>query len=196
MTVDFGFRISDFIPHSEIRIPHWEKEFLMRGRRPSGPEFVDKLEGSPEAKLRAKTLLKTLKGTCRVKEACKRLGIKGARFDQLRIEGMQAMIDALERQPAGRRARTLTEAEQKNQQLEARVAELEGKLALAALQVELAVKLPEVVHKPGNKTESAEPSPAVVDKPAKKKRQRVPHCGAKPPDPRERREQPEEPDRQ
>jgi hypothetical protein len=77
----------------------------MRGRPPSGPEFVDKLDGSPEAKQRLKVLLETLNGTCRVQEACGRLGIKEARFDQLRIELLQAAVSAAERRPAGRPAR-------------------------------------------------------------------------------------------
>jgi len=140
----------------------------MRGRQPSGPEFVDKLDGSAEAKQRAKTVLETLAGKCRVQKACERLGVKEARFDQLRIEALQAMIDALERQPAGRPARTVTAAEEKNRQLQARIDELEVKLALAPLQVELGVLLPEVVNKPGPKIELAGPSPEVVDTPATK----------------------------
>jgi hypothetical protein len=44
----------------------------MRGRLPSGPAFVAKLEGSGQAKLRLQVLLETLAGTCRVLEACER----------------------------------------------------------------------------------------------------------------------------
>ncbi len=42
----------------------------MRGRYPSGPEFVDKLDGSPEAKERLKVLLETIAGQLRVGDAC------------------------------------------------------------------------------------------------------------------------------
>src|SRR5580692_11234471 len=61
----------------------------MRGRYPSGPEFVDHVSGSVIAKDRARVLLETIAGTCRVKEACTRLGVSEPRFDQLRIHGVE-----------------------------------------------------------------------------------------------------------
>jgi hypothetical protein len=116
----------------------------MRGRRPSGPEFVDKLAGSPEAKLRLKVMLETLSGGCRVQEACERLGIKEARFDQLRIEILQGALDAAERRPAGRPARSPSAAEIDNDQLRERIAQLEAELQAALIRAELAVTLPRV----------------------------------------------------
>jgi hypothetical protein len=116
----------------------------MRGRRPSGPEFVDKLDGSPEAKLRLKVMLETLTGACRVQEACERLGIKEARFDQVRIEILQAALDAAEHRPAGRPARVPLLAEIDNDQLRKRIAQLEAELQAALIRAELAVTLPKV----------------------------------------------------
>ena len=52
----------------------------MRGRKPVGPEYADKLSGSDTAKLRVKVILETIAGTCRVQEACERLGISEQRF--------------------------------------------------------------------------------------------------------------------
>jgi hypothetical protein len=117
----------------------------MRGRPPSGPEFVDKLDGSPEAKQRLKVLLETLNGTCRVQEACDKLGIKEARFDQIRIELLQAALDAAERRPAGRPAReSSSPTEEEKRQLQERIAKLEAQLQAALIRAEVAVTLPKV----------------------------------------------------
>jgi hypothetical protein len=116
----------------------------MRGNRPSGPEFVDKLEGLPEAKLRVKVVLETLNGTRRVQEACKLLGIKEARFDQLRIKLLQAAVNAAERRPAGRPARESSPAEEENRRLRGRIAQLEAELQTTLIRAELAVTLPNV----------------------------------------------------
>jgi hypothetical protein len=117
------------------------KDSIMRGRHPSGPEFVDKLEGLPEAKLRLKVVLETLNGTCRIQEACEQLGIKEARFDQLRIELLQAAVNAAHRRPAGRPARKSSAAEEKIRQLQERIEQLEADLQAALIRAELAVTL-------------------------------------------------------
>src|SRR6185369_4650294 len=93
------------------------KEFLMRGRYPSGPEFVDKLHGSALAKERLRALLETVAGTCRVLEACDRLAISEPRFDHIRIEGLQGALTAREPQPAGRRPRPTATDEAEVQRL-------------------------------------------------------------------------------
>jgi hypothetical protein len=56
----------------------------MRGRWPSGPEYIDQLSGAVEEKERLKTILATLSGDKRVLEACAELGIGETRFHQLR----------------------------------------------------------------------------------------------------------------
>jgi hypothetical protein len=133
------------------------KESLMRGRRPSGPEFVDKLDGSPEAKERLKVLLETLTGTCRVLEACERLGLKEARFDQIRIEILQVALNAAERRPAGRPAHAPSPVEIDNEQLRARIAQLEAELQAALIRAELAVALPLVGASAEKKTTASLP---------------------------------------
>jgi hypothetical protein len=131
----------------------------MRGRQPSGPEFVDKLDGSVEAKERLKTLLETLTGACRVQEACDRLGIKEARFDQVRIEILQAALNAAERRSAGRPARAPSPTEDENQQLRERNAQLEADLQAALIRAELAVMLPQVGASTEKKTTASPPRP-------------------------------------
>jgi len=124
-------------------------------RHPSGPEFIEKLAGSERAKLRARVLLETVADACRVLDACERLGIKEARFDQLRYEGLQALVDALEERPAGRKPRPTSAAEVENEQLRRRIAELEAQLQAALVKVELAVALPKAGQPELKKTDAA-----------------------------------------
>src|SRR5262245_62209722 len=98
----------------------------MRGRRPSGPEIVDKLSGDAAAKQRLRVVRETLAGTCRVSDACQRLNISEQRFDQVRIEALQAALAALAPKPLGRPPRPATPADSEVEQLRARVAELEA----------------------------------------------------------------------
>ena len=83
----------------------------MRGRHPSGPEFVDKLPGDATAKDRLRVVLETLTGACRVQEACERLNLSEQRFDQVRIEALQAALTALEPKPSGRPPRASSPAD-------------------------------------------------------------------------------------
>jgi len=114
----------------------------MRGRYPSGPEFVERLEGSEQAKVRLQVLLETLAGQCRVGEACERLGISEQRFDQIRIEALQAAVRGLEPGAAGRPPRVPHPAEAEAEQLKERVARLEAERDAALIRAELAVTLP------------------------------------------------------
>jgi len=119
----------------------------MRGRRPSGPEFVDKLAGGEKAKARLKVLLETLAGERRVFDACEQLGIGEARFDQLRLVALRAALEALEDRPAGRPPRTPGEAEAELAQLRGRIAELEAEQRVLIVRAELAAALPAVKKK-------------------------------------------------
>jgi hypothetical protein len=112
----------------------------MRGRKPLGPEVTDRLTGSDQAKLRVKTVLQTMTGELRVLEACTRLQLSEQRFDELRLEAIQAAIDALEAKPAGRPPRGTGDATVAR--LRQQVAELEGRLQAALLRAELAATLP------------------------------------------------------
>jgi hypothetical protein len=74
----------------------------MRGRRPAGPEIVEHLQGSAQARLRLRLVLETLAGRLRVQEACQQLGIGTVRFHALRQAVLEAALTALEPRPAGR----------------------------------------------------------------------------------------------
>ena len=136
----------------------------MRGRRPVGPEYADKLEGSDTAKERVKVILATMAGTCRLKEACERLGISEQRFHQLREEMMAAAVKALEPGHAGRPAQTPTPTEEQVSALQQQLQDKEVELRAAKAREEIALVMPEV------KQEPVEPEKKMPQPPPKRRR--------------------------
>lgn len=121
---------------------------MARGRKPSGPEAVDRLDGSPEAKERLKTILATIAGTLTVGAACERLGVGQTRFEELRREVWEAALVALEPKPAGRPTRMPREEETRIATLETQNKELQVALVTSQLREELAIAMPHLL-KPG-----------------------------------------------
>jgi len=113
----------------------------MRGRKPAGPEYVDRLTGSTAAKERLHVVLETLAGRCRVQDACARLQISEPRFHQLRTQILQAGLDSLAARPAGRPRRPAPD--ERLQRLEATVADLEIELQASRAREEIALVLPQ-----------------------------------------------------
>ena len=145
----------------------------MRGRKPAGPEYAEKLSGSETAKLRAKVILETMMGACRVLEACTRLGISEQRFHQLREEMMTAAVQALEPGHAGRPAHTPTSAEERVVALEQQLVDKDVELRAAKARAEIAVILPDVQHpSPTTKEPGAEgePEKKTPQRPPKRRR--------------------------
>ena len=104
----------------------------MRGRIPSGPEYVESLEGSEQAKKRLRIVLETMTGRVRVQEACEILEISEQRFYQLREELLQAALERLESKRVGRPPRQAAGvAAEEPQQLREQVAELQMELQAA-----------------------------------------------------------------
>jgi hypothetical protein len=131
----------------------------MRGRRPAGPEYVDHLAGSDQAKERLKVVLETLAGKCRVQEACQRLGISEPRFHQIRQEVLEAALARLEPQPAGRKPAPPPSPEQLElaklaKELEAKAAELQA----TQVRAEVAVTLPRVADAPADPEKKTTPA--------------------------------------
>lgn len=131
----------------------------MRGRRPAGSEYADKMEGSDIAKERVKVILETMAGRLRLQEACELLGISEQRFHQLREEMMMAAVKALEPGHAGRPAQTLTPAEEQVLALEQKLADQEVELRAAKARAEIAVIMPKVEHQPAEPGESKKKTP-------------------------------------
>ena len=127
----------------------------MRGRYPSGPEYVEQVAGSEIAKQRARALLETIAGTRRVQEACQLLGISEPRFDQLRIHGLAQLVQSMEPRLAGRPPQTPTPADERIRTLEAEVASLRMQVRIAQTRTEVALILPNAVHENGASTANA-----------------------------------------
>ena len=118
----------------------------MRGRYPSGPEYVDHLEGSPQAKQRLRVVLETMTGKYRVQEACQLLDICEQRFHQLRVELLQAALEQLEAKPTGRPRRQPLPME--TQVLQEKLADMELELQVSQVREEIALALPHAAVRP------------------------------------------------
>jgi hypothetical protein len=132
----------------------------MRGRYPSGPEYVNRLDGSARAKERLLVVLQTMVGRYRVQEACQLLGICEQRFDQLREQALQAALRELEGKPGGRPRREQTLTREQTLALRQQVADLEAELRAAQVREEIALVLPRAVRgesDPGKKTSVRKP---------------------------------------
>jgi hypothetical protein len=135
----------------------------MRGRRPAGPEYVQRLPGSPAAKERARIILQTIAGELRLAEACALLGVCPQRFHQLREEALTGLVAHLEPGLPGRPAQTPSPEQDQVAVLEAQLGALDLEMRLARAREEIALTLPRVV---------AEPDPEKKTKPRPTKRRR------------------------
>src|SRR6202521_3010891 len=114
----------------------------MRGRWPTGIDYIDKLDGADATKERLKVIFDTLTGETRVLEACATLAIGETRFHQLRETALQGALTALEPRPPGRPSRTATADTEEIRVLRRRVVELEQALHEAQVREEIALVLP------------------------------------------------------
>jgi hypothetical protein len=126
----------------------------MRGRHPAGPEYVDRLDGSDEAKRRLRVLLEVTAGRLRVQEACARLQISEPRFHQLRDQALSAALAGIEPGLPGRPAQAPTPEQAQVQALEARLAAQDVELRAARAREEIALTLGRGADQagPGKKT--------------------------------------------
>src|SRR5262249_60524982 len=116
------------------------------GRRPAGPDYVDPLDGCAAVKERLEVILETIAGTCRVREACARLGLCEQRFHQLREEALTAALQALEPGTPGPKPQTPSPAQKQVEVLADQVATLEVELAAAKAREEIALTIPRLVQ--------------------------------------------------
>jgi hypothetical protein len=109
---------------------------------------VEQLEGSATAKERLRVVLETLAGTCRVTEACQRLGISEPRFHQVRQEALQAALAGLEPGQAGRPVRKTSATQEQVAVLQEQLAQKDFEVRAAQARAEIALALPQVVQQP------------------------------------------------
>jgi hypothetical protein len=122
----------------------------MRGRWPTGIDYIDKLDGANATKERLKVIFETLTGETRVLEACATLAIGETRFHQLRETALQGALTALEPRPPGRPSRTTTSDAEQIRALQQRVVELEQALHEGHVREEIALVLPNLQRTVGN----------------------------------------------
>ena len=118
---------------------------MARGRRPSGPEIADKLDGSEQARKRLRVVLETIAGRLSVTEACAELGIGAVAFHEVRLKALRGAVRDLEPRLAGRPRRRLSPVDARVAELEAEVTELKIDLRAAQVREELSLVLPHVL---------------------------------------------------
>jgi hypothetical protein len=131
----------------------------MRGRRPAGPEIVEQLQGSPQARLRLRLVLETLAGRRRVQQACELLGVGTVRFHALRQTVLEAALAALEPRPAGRPPREAAAEPGQVEALAGQVDALTAELEASRLREEVALLLTPREAAAGKKTARAATRP-------------------------------------
>jgi hypothetical protein len=128
------------------------------GRPPKGPQLVDRLEASEEAKERLKTILETITGETSVLEARERLGVSDTRFYQLRDEVLKAGLMRMEPAPRGRPRKEAPESAAELERLREENESLKQALEKERVRTVLAEALPHVVKSEDEK-KNTEPPP-------------------------------------
>jgi len=126
-----------------------------RGRKPTGPQLLDRLDGSAHAKTRLRVILESLAGRSTIPEACEELGIQETMFHKLRSEVLQTALNRLEPRPLGRPPQRLTPEDRRAAALEDELRQLRVELKASRIREELAEKLPRLSSTaggPGKKT--------------------------------------------
>jgi hypothetical protein len=126
-----------------------------RGRKPTGAQLVEHLEGSERAKIRLRTILETLSGQRTIPDACDELGIQESMFHRVRSEVLQTALSRLEPRPIGRPPHTLSPRDERVAKLEEENQDLRAELRAAEIRRELAETLPRLSRPatgPGKKT--------------------------------------------
>ena len=113
-------------------------------RPPTGPDLVNRLNGSAGAKHRALVILETIAGTCSVEEAALALDCNTAYLHRLRDQLLDGMIAAAEPRTPGRKPAPPPTADEQATVLAAaqrRASDAEVALELERCRVELALVL-------------------------------------------------------
>jgi hypothetical protein len=118
-----------------------------RGRKPTGANLVEHLEGSEHAKARLKVILETLAAQRTIPEACAELGIHESMFHRVRLEVLQTALNRLEPRPLGRPPRQPLPGDMRVAELGEEKLRLEFELKAAEVRRELAENLPRLARR-------------------------------------------------
>jgi transposase-like protein len=143
-----------------------------RGRKPTGTNLLEHLEGSQRAKIRLKAILETLSGQRSIPEVCEELGIQESMFHRVRSEVLQTALDRLEPRPLGRPSLPATPQDLQVAELEAENLRLQLELKAAEVRRELAEKLPRLA-KPQDIDPATEPGKKTTTRTQKRQRKRL-----------------------
>ena len=131
-----------------------------RGRKPTGTNLLEHLQGSERAKSRLKAILETLCGERSIPEVCEELGIHESMFHRVRSEALQATLESLEPRPLGRPPQQTPPEDLRAAELEGENLRLQMELKASEVRRDLAEKLPRLgkpqsvdpAQEPGKKT--------------------------------------------
>jgi transposase-like protein len=143
-----------------------------RGRKPTGTNLLEHLEGSARAKARLKAILETLSGQRSIPEVCEELGIQESMFHRVRSEVLQTALDRLEPRPLGRPSLPASPHDARAAELEAKNRHLQLELKAAEVRRELAEALPRLA-KPQNIDPASEPGKKTTARALKRRRKRL-----------------------
>ena len=117
----------------------------MTGRPPEGPNLAERLDGPEDDRRRLKVILETIAGQRTVASACEDLGIKPARFYELRTQALQAALEGIAPGSAGRPAQPDSTPDPKIAELEAKVRDLDLELRASHVREQIALTMPHVL---------------------------------------------------
>lgn len=143
-----------------------------RGRKPTGTQLVERLQGSQHAKTRLRVILETLSGQRPIPEACEALGIGESMFHRVRSEVLQTALDRLEPRPLGRPPLAISPEDQRLRDLEAENQRLTIELRAAEVRRELAETLPRLVRPVGEPEKKTTRCTTVPRHPKRRKKTR------------------------
>lgn len=119
---------------------------MTMGRPNKALGHVDDLDAGELEKSRLKAILATITGELSVQAACAQLGIRPARFAELRQQALQGACDSLAPKKPGRPRQHDAEDDQRVVELEAENARLGHELRTASIQTELALAMPDIIE--------------------------------------------------
>ena len=120
---------------------------MRAGRRPSGVQHVERLEGDAEAKRRLRVILETVSGESSIEDACATLGVSPSRFHELRREALESALRGLEPGVSGRpkRVSDIDSSSERLAELERENRELEIELQASYVRTEIALAMPQLL---------------------------------------------------
>lgn len=124
-----------------------------RGRPVDPVPQVEQLEGDAETKRRLELILASLTGVRTIEDVCAELQISPSRYFELKVAMLQSALKGLAPGTPGR-PRTSEPGVTHEQELEARIRQLEEELQCSMVRTEIALVMPHLLRRPSEKKET------------------------------------------